>query len=106
MKTILLGDAASDSGSNGFSDACPLSQRERRPSLNVFHLPSRPNGVYIHPLCDVDNELHIRIIVVVGATRNLIMSVMLFHRDNHHRPSSTTYLDVLIGHANVVGIGL
>ena len=46
MKTILFGDAASDSGSFGFSEACPLSQlsavlRASFPSLVQTHHPAQ-----------------------------------------------------------------
>lgn len=49
------------------------------------HLPSRPNSVDIHPLCNVDDKLDVGIIVVVRAAR---------------------YLDVVVCHSDIVGVGL
>lgn len=92
MKTILLGEAASDSGSFGFSDACPLVAIDqphavlaKRSGTGCYDLPAGPDGVDIHALGNVDNQLDVGVIVVVGAAGDL---------------------DVVVGHANIVGIGL
>lgn len=55
------------------------------PWLLMLSLPSGPNGVDIHALSNVDNELDVGVVVVVGAAGNL---------------------DIVVGHANVVGVGL
>lgn len=49
------------------------------------HLPSSPNSMHAHPLSNIDNQFHIRVIIVVCAARD-------FH--------------ILICHADVVCIGL
>lgn len=88
MKTIFLGEAASDSGSFGFSEACPLKSCCQLAVLHVsptrLDLPSCPDRVHVHALRNIDNELHIGVVVVVRATWNL---------------------NVLISHSDVVGIG-
>jgi hypothetical protein len=88
MKTIFFGEAASDSGSFGFSDACPLSR------LSVFHLclpskfsnevffilPSSPYRVNIHSLSNIDNQLNIGIVIIIGTTRDLATNHLFFSR--------------------------
>ncbi|PNY27761.1 Uncharacterized protein TCAP_02317 [Tolypocladium capitatum] len=50
----------------------------------VVALPARPNCVDVHTLGNVDNQLDVGVVVVVGAARDL---------------------DVVVGHADVVGVG-
>lgn len=73
MKTIL--EAASDSGSFGFSDAWPLCISQwplrRKCLLNV---PSCPHSVNVHSLCHVYNELHVGVVVVICATGYLLIT--------------------------------
>lgn len=92
MKMIFFGDAARDSGNRGFSEAWPLQNKHQHfvplflfPSaVSPNHLPSCPHGVHIHPLRNIDNQLDVGIIIIIGSTGNL---------------------DVLVGHANIVGVG-
>ena len=91
MKTIFLGEAARDSGSFGFSEAWPLQTktgqsrafRARVMFQNV--LPSGPNGMNVHPLSNIHNQLHVGVVVVVGPAGNL---------------------DVVVCHANIVCVRL
>lgn len=106
MKTILRGDAASDSGSLGFSEAWPL-----QPPVSIqSHLcsrcvdsPSSPHGVDAHALGDIDNQLDVGVVVVVGATGDL-------HSDRQYSPPARAvwepYLNIVVGHADILGIGL
>ena len=83
MKTIFLGEAANDSGKVGFSEAWPLQVNQLRCLLTIILLclPSCPDCVYIHTLSDIDNELHICVVVVIGTSRNLcnIVLAIFFH---------------------------
>jgi hypothetical protein len=56
---------------------------ERVPRLG--DLPASPNGVHVHSFGNIDDELDVGVVVVVGATGNL---------------------DVVICHPDVVGVGL
>jgi hypothetical protein len=92
MKTILCFEAARDSGSRGFSEACPLFRNElgispgyRRYEGEINNSPSSPDGVYSSTFSDIDNDIDVGVIVVVRSSRNF---------------------NVLIGHPNVVGVDL
>jgi len=90
IKTIFFGEAASDSGSFGFSEACPLvcqCQHHHPPQLCVCEesLPSSPDCVHIHSFCHIYDQFHVGVVVVIG---------------------SAGYLDVLIRHPDVVCICL
>ena len=95
MKTILFLLAAKLSGRRGFSDACPLEKRaikeevQREEGRNRGgggrNEPSGPDGVNSGALGNVDDEVDVGIVVVVGAAG---------------------HLDVLVGHADVVGVDL
>lgn len=84
-------------------------------------LPSRPHGVYIHPLSNVNNQFHVGIIIIICAPRNLRFYVSLscprstiekaqveamissYAFDvKYHFP----YLDILISHSYIVCICL
>src|SRR5689334_14087539 len=75
IKMIFFGEAASDSGSLGFSDAWPLVQLMSAMSCirsrTVKNLPSCPHGVHVHALCNIHNELHVGVVVVVRAAGHL-----------------------------------
>lgn len=43
------------------------------------NLPSSPHGVDVHTLCDIDDELDVGIVVVIGASRDL--NIMVRHSD-------------------------
>lgn len=95
MKTIFFGEAASDSGNFGFSEAWPLFARngqfwsEQRLALSDLgahsNIPACPNCVDIHPLGNIYDQLHIGVVVVVGAAR---------------------HFDVVVCHSDVVCVGL
>lgn len=85
MKMIFFGEAASDSGSLGFSDAWPLRIVKTTPMLHLSYLPSSPNGMNIHSFGNIDNQLDIGIIIIIG---------------------TTGHLDIFIGHSDVVRIGV
>lgn len=79
MKMIFLGEAASDSGSLGFSEACPL-ETQCQPNLplpNSYreYAPSCPHGVDVHSLGHIDNELDVSVVVVVGTAGYLHVPV-------------------------------
>lgn len=90
MKTIFFGEAASDSGNFGFSEAWPLFARDGQlfseHGLSYLDLdggnsdiPACPNGVDVHPLGDIHDQLHVGVVVVVGASRHF--NVVVCHSD-------------------------
>lgn len=89
MKTIFFGEAASDSGNFGFSEAWPLFARNGQSwseqwlaySILDGHLniPACPNSVDVHPLGNIDDQFHIGVVVVVGAARHF--NVVVCHSD-------------------------
>lgn len=92
MKMIFLGEAARDSGSFGFSEAWPLeriavSQWIQTDDVcpNRKNLPTSPDGMDVHALGNIHNQLDVGIVVVIRAAG---------------------HLDVVVGHANVVGVCL
>lgn len=102
MKTIFLGEAASDSGSLGFSEAWPLWHNCKLPRLTTEparlgggetksggkmlgnHSPSSPHRVDVHALGNIHDQFHVGIVVVVCASGDL---------------------DVVVGHSDVVCVG-
>ena len=73
---IFLGDAASDSGNFGFSEAWPLSERQLICEIvDSFTRdpPSCPDSMDIHPFRDIDDQFDIGIVIVVCASRNLTL---------------------------------
>ena len=58
--------------------------------------------MHIHPLGDVHNKVHIGIVVVIWASRNLI-EVLVTARV---LSNGLAYFDILISHPDVVRIGL
>lgn len=108
MKTIFFGEAASDSGSFGFSEAWPLDilvSQTRKSGNRGQNSPSCPHSVDVHTLCNIDNELDVGIVVVVGTSRNLRPSVSHAH-NSQHLPECATHLNILIRHADVLSVGL
>lgn len=94
MKTIFLGDAARDSGSFGFSEAWPLeetnqvsqlSSRQWQEEAKIQNSPASPDGMDVHALGNVDNQLDVGIVVVICAAGDF---------------------DVVVSHSNVVGVCL
>lgn len=89
MKTIFFGEAASDSGSFGFSEAWPLCAEigqfssKQSPADGDFDgnldVPSCPNRVDVHPLSNIHDQLHIGVVVVIGAAGHL--NVVICHSD-------------------------
>lgn len=89
MKTIFFGEAASDSGNFGFSEAWPLFAgdgqllSEHWPSYldldGNLDIPACPNCVDVHPLGDIHDQLHVGVVVVVGASRHF--NVVVCHSD-------------------------
>lgn len=115
MKTILCGDAASDSGSFGFSEAWPLHScqflaKRRLVPFGRKNLPSSPHSVDAHTLCNIDNEFDVGIVVVVGTARNLSMSVStvllaLYLVESCGCSLLYTYLNIFVCHPDVVCVG-
>lgn len=89
MKTIFFGEAASDSGSFGFSEAWPLFAESGQYSSeqdlagSYFNgnpdIPACPNCVDVHPLSNIHDQLHIGVVVVVGAAGHF--NVVVCHSD-------------------------
>ena len=76
MKMIFLGDAARDSGSVGFSEACPLCIRESEHiPMSWWCLPAGPNGMDIHSFGNINDEFDVGVIVVVRTSRHLYSSI-------------------------------
>ena len=72
MKMIFFGDAARDSGNFGFSEACPLCRCQLcQIQKQSESSPSCPNRMDVHSLSDIDNQLHVCVIVVVRPARDL-----------------------------------
>lgn len=59
----------------------------------------------VHALSNVDDELDVGVVVVVGSTRDLSMSSVHCSAGVQHRPDLLTHLDILVGHPDVVGVG-
>ena len=74
---IFFGDAASDSGNFGFSEACPLGLsilRDLGMADSRDHSPSCPDRVYVHSLSNINNQLNIGIVVIISSSWNLYTS--------------------------------
>jgi hypothetical protein len=97
MKMIFLGEAASDSGSFGFSEAWPLDVALASvPGRlgGIEYAPSCPNSVDVHPLGNVDDQLDVGVVVVVCASGHLRLSAVALlggHRTLHWRALTSTY---------------
>lgn len=106
MKTIFFGEAASDSGSLGFSEAWPLGRcQQKSPELNEGqNVPSCPHGVDVHTLRNIDNELDIGVVVVVGTSGHL--NAALATASAHRTSSKRTHLNILVRHADVLSVRL
>ena len=60
----------------------------------------------VHSLCNVDNELNVGIIVIVGAAGNLYCLVGARANVLQLNSGRILYLDVLICHPDVIGVGI
>jgi hypothetical protein len=65
--------------------------------------PSSPHGVHVHALGNIDNELDVGIVIVVGAAGYLHITL---GTPSTAPSASCTHLNILVRHANVLGIGL
>jgi hypothetical protein len=69
-----------------------------------YHSPTGPHSVNVHTLGDIDNQVDISVVVVIGATGNLKDLV----NSNFGSAGSfgSTNLAVVVGHSDVIGIGI
>ena len=65
-------------------------------------LPSGPDGMHVHSLSNVDDKFYVGVIVVIRSARNLETYQFLITEPI----LPNTYLDILVGHTNVVRIRL